>query len=237
GQDGEHLGDVFGQVVFGVQIGSITGAFAESERQNARYAQSQADDAGQDRHYQEIHDHKLRRTRASRGTEVTFADPICRGIHLPDNRRSPAPETLRSVCLHYPHRPHPPLTAAGGCRSDAHTTRRHAAAAVPIRTAPALMIVRNRRQCAKSSETTWTIWPPRWSACPPRPSTRFAWRIRLSTATASSWPSRSSRPTSSSTTCSSPSISRPRRCSRCRRPSPPICVPSSGPCRCRPHSS
>src|SRR5699024_4800147 len=38
GQDGEHLGDAFGQVVFGVQIGSITGAFAESERQNARYA-------------------------------------------------------------------------------------------------------------------------------------------------------------------------------------------------------
>src|SRR5699024_2563133 len=45
GQDREHLGDAFGQVVFGVQIGSITGAFAESERQNARYAQSQAYDA------------------------------------------------------------------------------------------------------------------------------------------------------------------------------------------------
>lgn len=51
GQDGQHLGDAFGQVVFGMQIGSIAGAFAESERKNSRYTQAQADDAGQDRHY------------------------------------------------------------------------------------------------------------------------------------------------------------------------------------------
>ncbi|GAA1616518.1 hypothetical protein GCM10009700_01000 [Brevibacterium sanguinis] len=45
-----------------MQVGSIAGAFAETERQNARYAESQADDAGQDRYNQEIHVNKLRRS-------------------------------------------------------------------------------------------------------------------------------------------------------------------------------
>src|SRR5699024_7191545 len=113
-------------------------------------------------------------------------------------RRPPARGTLGSVCWRSALRTHRPLTAVGGCRSDAHTQRRHDAADVPMRTAPARLRVRNRRQCAKSSETNWTIWPPSWSACPPRPSTRFAWRIRLCTATTSSWPSRTARRTSAS---------------------------------------
>ena len=50
GQDGQHFGDALGQVVLRMQIGSIAGAFAESERKNSRYTQAQADDAGQDRH-------------------------------------------------------------------------------------------------------------------------------------------------------------------------------------------
>ncbi len=50
-QDGQHFGDALGQIVLGMQIGSIAGAFTESERKNSRYTQAQADDAGQDRHY------------------------------------------------------------------------------------------------------------------------------------------------------------------------------------------
>ena len=50
-QDGQNFGDALGQIVLGMQIGSIAGAFTESERKNSRYTQAQADDAGQDRHY------------------------------------------------------------------------------------------------------------------------------------------------------------------------------------------